>query len=924
MARETVAINLTENHITLLHAPSADGGTTSSQFPKSLSAAAHLSLICLELRTAEESQTANFDFCQRRCRALSLFLRALSELGVSSRLTHDVAAEASPVTTKMSEERDAKRRRTESSPVTPVEVINLDSDDDDDVVAIASDATSDDDDIMVVPIQAAPVVAPVVPSAPAGDDDDEIQAVGEVQPSALYPHARADCRVHNFVKELTDAAHDANQSTCEKCYCYVCDDEAAKCGVWEKHCMASDKKTVWRNLRTRKRAKPNAPIVVPVLALPPRLRGAVSAPDPQDALLGGRRRNGNVANAFVTAHRANGLSAARSRAVLMAQQQSHQPQLWAQVQAQVQAQQMASGYGASSGYGGGASGYGGGAAVKSQPNTADAHRIARQKRYDEEVAKRKELAEKRKEMLDKQRDLVIPKQGKTYSFKVMPSTTASPVPTYLKETNRKMSLVGVIDFYRPYCSHLSTKLPSNMTHSGTMVGHHTVKELATTSSPMLKKKAARILAVEAGIAPGGKHLHETIYAPSHLLAGLPQVFGKHVESSFSADKHGLSDYVYQSLEEGIKVGLIHVRWELEHYEGSTGSNVDGALGCLHECLDTDFMQEKFSEHLKSTLDWRKKCDERVDGVDKFSLSNCCRLRAWVSLMPSAFTSNMVRVAADLVPKNSIPESYQIPIDGVGYGVGTAPSDAWGYSAPRPAETSILGRILTCVQFANFQNCPMSLSPSSFLPKDHENVGLLKPAFRGSKYLDGKVVEEHEKLYKSKGAMLPDPEGGGTGNQQKLFSIEGILSSPLFTVSEGYVGGSAAQPTGMNVTLRPYQLETLKWMQDQEARPSISDPFWVKLTSAPLYGSAPAAGAATKWEPFWYCPLNGAVSRSRPPKVVGGILADSMGLGKVRSISKQRSISKHSSQYRCNVTTQHPNLILLSLLFYNRRYLRSPW
>lgn len=807
---------------------------------------------------------------------------------------HDVAAEASPVAPKMSEERVAKRRRTESSPVTLVEVINLDSDDDDDVVAIASDATSDDDDIMVVPIQAAPVVAPVVPSGAAGDDD-EIQAVGEVQPSALYPHARADCRVHNFVKELTDAAHDANQSTCRKCYCYVCDDEAAKCREWEKHCMASDKKTVWRNLRTRKRVKPNAPVVVPVLALPPRLRGAVSGPDPQDALLGGRRRNGNISNAFGAVQQRNGLSAARSRSILIAQQQSHQAQLRAQVQAQVQSQQMASGYGASSGYGGGASsgggapgygggapGYGGGAAGKSQPNAADAHRSARQKRYDEEVAKRKELEEKRKAMLEKQIDFVTPKQGISYSFKVMPSTLTSPLPTYLKETHRKMSLVGAIDFYRPYCSHLSIKLPSNITHSGTMIGHHTVKEFATASSSMLKKQAALILAVEAGIAPAGKRLTETIFAPSHLLAGLPQVFGKHVESSFCADKHGLSDYVYESLEEGIKVGLINVRWELEHYEGSAGSNADNAFGCLHQCSDPNFMQNKLSEHLKSTLDWRRKCDERVDGVEKFSLSNCCRLRAWVSLMPLAFTSNMVRVAADLVPKNSMPESYQIPIDGVGYGVGKAPSGAWGYSAPRPAETSILGRILTCVQFANFQNSPISLSPSSFLSKDHENVELLKPAFRGSKYLDGKAVEEHEKLYQSKEAMLPDPEGGSSGTQQKLFSIEGVLSSPLFTVSEGYAGGSAAHPAGMNVTLRPYQLETLKWMQDQEARPSISDPFWVKLTCAPLYGGTLAAGAATKWEPYWYCPLNGAVSRSRPPKVVGGILGEEMGLGKTIS------------------------------------------
>jgi hypothetical protein len=724
----------------------------------------------------------------------------------------------------MSAEPDVKRQKREptgaarvaTSPVTPVEIISLlDSDEDDndnDAVVATSDGSGDD--VMIVPVS-----KPVETSVPMGggldvDVDDDLQAVGVLQTTVVYPHARADCRTRLFSGEASDEAHDKNVQTCDKCYCYVCDVEASNCKAWNSHCMACDRRTAWRNLRTRKRSKPNQPIDVPSLLLPPRLRGSASR-----TAVGGGAGPSDGARALY---------------------------------ARTKARQAA------------------------QANMDRRAAFVLKTREDDRMR-----AEKRARDVAKYLAGAIPSAGKAFTFRprtqAPPAVGQAPLPKWLTDPEKRSFIVGAMDFWRPYCSHRNVHLPKDMTSSSAQVGLFHLAEGA--SNPY----TGQVLAREVGIDMDEATFWSTFHSAADLQDGhglhskLRALFPPHlqapVHSTFTADKQRMAAYVWEALDTAVTNGLVSVRWESSHYDGS--ANPNDALSSYHACLAPSLLGEKlFEETVLATRDWRSQCDSRVRAADKFDTSNCCRLRAWVSLLPAAFSSSNVRVANAVADPDS-PCAYHAPLDG-GITKKKAPAgDSWGSQVASTFHVSVLGQLMTQVKFADFVSGAPSLAPTRFLPKSYQTP-LLKSSFRGAPGEDAKLVAEHENAFRSPSALIG---GGDSLKGQKLFSIEGILSSPLFTVSEGYAGGSAPQPANMSVTLRPYQLETLKWMQDQEARSSISDPFWVKLTMLPLYNSALAAGPSTRWEPFWYCPLTGNISRLPPPRVVGGILSEEMGLGK---------------------------------------------
>lgn len=739
-------------------------------------------------------------------------------------------ASLSPCTPAMTEEPVAKRRKRtglpETSPVTPVEVISLLESDDDDVVMNGGSS----DDIEVVPVTAPVAVA----LQPAGleDGDDDLQAVGVIQTAPVYPHSRAECRQHVFAVENTDKAHEQNIKTCDKCYCFVCDDEVAKCTAWESHCMASDKRTAWRNLRTRKRAQPAQPVDVPPLLLPPKLRelvprgqvGNVAPP---------RCGRGNLHSFFSSVHlRPVGPSCE-------------------------------------------------GPALQSDHPGRDVDDAQRQD-WSRSVAENARLTKMANEM--------IPPVHKKFSFRPRSSqsSSSSPLPQYIRFPSVQKYLVGVIDFWRPYCSHRNVALPHDTTSLGIEFGHFELAGWAGKS-----RHTASVIAAEMGLEfnksfgfwglPSWRKLRDQmrIGGRGHVTSAdrrryneaikfVPSSDERHVNMAVTANREPIAEYVSDTLNAAVTRGMVSVRWETEHYSGSEGTNKDNALACHHDCLSMQAIgEEKFAEVTKSTIAWRKECENRLKGVEKLNGSNCCRLRAWVSILPAAFSSNNVRVATDVADPSS-PSAFHSPIDG-GAPQTAAPVGEWGTKVS--TSSNILGRFMTQLQFADFSRGPLSLSPTIFLPKSFETP-LLKSSLRGVVSEDRKFIQSQEQLYSSPKAML----AGGTGGQ-KLFSIEGILASPLFTVSEGYVGGEAPQPRNMVVSLRSYQLETLKWMLDQEKKNSISDVFWVKLTMAPIANNKIANNGTAKWEPFWYCPLTGGVSRLSPPKVVGGILSEEMGLGK---------------------------------------------
>ena len=75
-------------------------------------------------------------------------------------------------------------------------------------------------------------------------DDEELIFVGRKGDNALadFPHAREYCVTFKFVlgKEL---------SKCANCYCYCCDEPAAKCTEWAAHCKATNTSHWWRAQR---------------------------------------------------------------------------------------------------------------------------------------------------------------------------------------------------------------------------------------------------------------------------------------------------------------------------------------------------------------------------------------------------------------------------------------------------------------------------------------------------------------------------------------------------------------------------------------------------------------------------------------------------------------------------------------------------
>ena len=79
------------------------------------------------------------------------------------------------------------------------------------------------------------------------------------------------------------------------------------------------------------------------------------------------------------------------------------------------------------------------------------------------------------------------------------------------------------------------------------------------------------------------------------------------------------------------------------------------------------------------------------------------------------------------------------------------------------------------------------------------------------------------------------------------------------------------PSGMNITLRDYQLGTISFMVDQERLPGGIH----RHLFAPVKTSS--------GQTLWYSPILEVFRKERPPSnVCGGFLADEMGLGKTVS------------------------------------------
>ena len=106
----------------------------------------------------------------------------------------------------------------------------------------------------------------------AGTAGSAIDVPSVLLPPKLRPrHLREYCEVYAFKRHNSDRAQRQNMRRCDKCMCFLCQREAATCGAWDAHCMATEKQAVWHNLRKVRGVEPGEAVVVPSLMLPPKL-----------------------------------------------------------------------------------------------------------------------------------------------------------------------------------------------------------------------------------------------------------------------------------------------------------------------------------------------------------------------------------------------------------------------------------------------------------------------------------------------------------------------------------------------------------------------------------------------------------------------------------------------------------------------------
>jgi hypothetical protein len=632
--------------------------------------------------------------------------------------------------------------------------------------------------------------------------------------------------------------------------------------------MAHHKRSAWHSLRARARSKAGINLLIPDDVLPPKLRTGT----PSNGHAVGRRSLGQVGTFGPTLGAMDRWHTGRIQATRAPQGNAPTPGN-AGGEEQTQMHTPLPPQGAA------------GAPVRNHPR--DELLAARSRARDALAARTLLLAQARMEKgaaeLERLTKSAFPSRAAKYSLvmRTHPAsgTAAKELAVARKEIARFREpelrfLVGKIDFWRPYCPHFNVSAGANCVDMG-LWSVFTVRE-DTNNAVLL-----HVLAREMGI--GRTHVTDlggtfsscgvdNDYDLENVLCGIRDMGGdEKIQHTCTSDKGEIDNYVLSALDTAVREQLISVQWELAHYPGSHLTNPAGALSNFHGALSYDVLgRSTFTSTLAKTCEWRKNCSDRIAGLQKFTDENCCRLRAWISLTRRAFSSNNVKVAADLAGVGS-PYSYYTPVD-VAPAPSLPPNDSIGTGLLSAELNTLLGKVFAVVDFADFSGSPQNCLPSTFLDKRIDSP-LMSATLRGVLAADSAASANFLKQWRLPSALIQPRDG--EVRKQKLFSIDGILSSPLFTVSMGYSGGQALQPACMAVQLRPYQLETLKWMEDQESRRSISDPFWVKLSMARInHGEY-----ASKSEPFWLCPLTGCVSKIAPPAVQGGILAEEMGLGK---------------------------------------------
>lgn len=510
---------------------------------------------------------------------------------------------------------------------------------------------------------------------------------------------------------------------------------------------------------------------------------------------------------------------------------------------------------------------------------------------------------------------------------VAPATTGKSFPQRV--------MIGYIDMWRPYCSHMSARsieLP---------VGRH-ANDVASISSvtdvrvPGLKAYESEVIAREMGLDLENSSLYnKATLDDSDYEEYLPDITDFIDRSSYHFED-GTPMYfdIPKALSACIRANLMEARFELSHYPGA--ENKKKTFSANHPRFDN------FPLSVKQTLDrekleWIKKCAQRIKGLKKLDTTNCCQLRAWIYLAPASFSSNMVS-AANFCQLDSA-QAHLLPLDGgesLVHKLALSQERNEGSQKVSKPWISVKNQLKLERQWDNLERSAQDGHSRSNLAivlsalKCHENgyvapVGKENSTERYRSVLEAKTADglstwdslcysnnrkKNASLMTKSKTLIDELRSISRENQASISnkaSIEGVLSSPTFTVSDRYEC-TLRQPADIKLPLRRYQLDSLAWMLDQEKKRSISDPFWMSIH---------CFEKDDKDVTVFYCPMTGTMSRFAPPPVVGGVLAEDMGLGKTiitaslikSTLEQARSWLWTSTEHRKDLKPSHGTLIV---------------
>mmetsp|Transcript_13439 Transcript_13439/g.44267 ORF Transcript_13439/g.44267 Transcript_13439/m.44267 type:complete len:1465 (-) Transcript_13439:1441-5835(-) len=167
----------------------------------------------------------------------------------------------------------------------------------------AMEVDDDEDDGDVVVCEEAGEKSPAVGADAAAElsDGEDVAMLGETGTTVLrdLPHPRGDCLSFVFSKTVISGCAN-NALKCENCFCYVCDVVAKDCKSWgdgsspTHHCHAHHASQYWRGERTKQRGGgggasagasaagllPNVPVFTPAIAPLSRQVTVTELPDP--------------------------------------------------------------------------------------------------------------------------------------------------------------------------------------------------------------------------------------------------------------------------------------------------------------------------------------------------------------------------------------------------------------------------------------------------------------------------------------------------------------------------------------------------------------------------------------------------------------------------------------------------------------------